>query len=196
MVFCCHSPSASRLDALNVQTRCSADLSWNKQVFELLLPFYHLQLVWTRSFQLHNCCSRDTLFLFSPLVVNPWDGFKKNPMDQQFLNYSRQPVWHQQPCHIHSQLYSRFPHSDAQVILQQVIFTTSRYLNTLSRCLVIDWLISCLCWQAVGQLDLTKEPVVVFNFLLGAVPSNLCVHVKRQVQPMLSWYFTKVSPQS
>ncbi len=42
VVFCCWSPSASGFDVLCVQRWYSAYLGFNKLLFELLLPFYHL----------------------------------------------------------------------------------------------------------------------------------------------------------
>ncbi len=42
---------------------------------------------------------------FGPFSVNPRDGCAwKIPVDQQFLKYSDQPVWHQQPFHDQSHL--------------------------------------------------------------------------------------------
>jgi len=58
------------------------------------------------------------------------------PVDQQFPKHPDQPIWHQQPCHVTSVL----PHSDAQIVLQQIILTMSTCLNTSSFCYVIDWL--------------------------------------------------------
>ncbi|AWO96124.1 Kinesin-like protein, partial [Scophthalmus maximus] len=43
VVFCCCSPSSSRFDVLCVQRWYSAFLGCNKWLFELLLPFYHLE---------------------------------------------------------------------------------------------------------------------------------------------------------
>ncbi len=55
----------------------------------------------------------------------------KIPVDQQFVKYSDRPVWLQQPFHVQSHLIPFLPHSDARFELQQVLFTTSRWLNAL-----------------------------------------------------------------
>lgn len=40
---------------------------------------------------------------FRPCSVNPADGCVGNlPVGQQFLKYSDQTIWHQQPCHVQS----------------------------------------------------------------------------------------------
>ncbi len=42
----------------------------------------------------------------------------KIPVDQQFLKYSDQSVWHQQPFHVQSHLIPFLPRSDARFELQ------------------------------------------------------------------------------
>jgi len=111
VVFCCCSSSASRFDVLCVQRCSSADLGCNEWLFEWLLPSYQLEAVWPFSCDLwrqQDIFSQRTaahwiFSLFQTSLCEPWRWlWEKSPVDQQFLKYSDQPVWHQQPCHVQS----------------------------------------------------------------------------------------------
>ncbi len=108
VVFCCCSTSASGFDVLCVQRWYSAYIGCNEWLFELLLPFYHLYPVCPFSSDINKAFSSTRLPLtgyflfFGPFSVNPRDGCV--PVDQQFLKYSDQPVWHQQPFHVQNHL--------------------------------------------------------------------------------------------
>ena len=62
----------------------------------------------------------------------------KIPVDQQFLRYLDQSIRHQQLCHVKVTHIPPGPRSDAQYELQQVVLTTSVYLNAVS------------CWYVIG----------------------------------------------
>ncbi len=117
VVFCCWSPSASGFDVLCVQRWYSAYLGCNEWLFELLLSFYHLYPVFPFSSDLwhpqgiyvHTTAGHWIFSLFRPFSVNPRDGCARKSIDQHFLRYSDQPVWHQQPFHVQSLKSPFFP---------------------------------------------------------------------------------------
>ncbi len=85
------------------------------------------------------------VLFFRLFSVNPRDGCAWK--SQQFLKYSDQPVWHQQPFHVQSHLNPLSSHADARFELQHVVFTTYRCLNALSCSHVIGWLAICVTKQ-------------------------------------------------
>ncbi len=75
------------------------------------LPFYNLSHHSPLTSDINKAFSSTQLpltgyfFFFEPFSVNPRDFIsEKIPEDQQFLKHSDQPVWHQQPFHIQSNL--------------------------------------------------------------------------------------------
>ncbi len=77
-------------------------------VFCLLLPFYHLSPVCPFSSDLWH---QQGIFIHTTAAHLIFSLFRsvrwlcvKIPVDQQFLKYSDQPVWHQQPFHVQSHL--------------------------------------------------------------------------------------------
>ncbi len=71
----------------------------------------------------------------------------ENPVDQQFVKYSDQPVWHQQPFHVQSHLNPLSSPFWRSVWTSASLFTTSRCLNVLSCSHVIGWLAICVTKQ-------------------------------------------------
>ncbi len=101
------------LQGLCVQRWCSAYLGCNKWLFELLLPFPSSQTsrlissdLWHQNGVFVHTTTAHWIFSLSwtiPCEPQRWLCVKI-PIDQQFLKYSDQPVWHQQPCHVQSHL--------------------------------------------------------------------------------------------
>ncbi len=119
VVFCCWSPSASGFDVLCVQ-RCILQIL---VVTSDYLSYCCLSIISNQS--AHSPLTSDInkafsstqlpltgyFLFFRPFSVNPRDGCVcvEIPVDQQFLKYSDQPVWHQQPFHVQSLKSSFFP---------------------------------------------------------------------------------------
>ncbi len=117
VVFCCWSPSASGFDVLCVQ-RCILQIL---VVTSGYLSYCCLSIISNQS--VHSPLTSDInktfsstqmpltgyFLFFRPFSVNPRDGCVKIPVDQQFLKYSDQSVWHQQPFHIQSLKSPFFP---------------------------------------------------------------------------------------
>lgn len=76
VVFCCSNPSNSRFSHSEMPSAQS-------KLAILLWP---------------HCL----LSLFQPFSVKSRDGWAWTPANQEFLKYSYQPVWHQQPCSLQS----------------------------------------------------------------------------------------------
>ncbi len=90
----------------------------------------------------------------------------ENPSRSAVSEILRAARLHQQPFHVQSPLNPFLPRSDARFELQQVVFTTSRWLNALSCCHVIGWLAICVTKQSnrlLGNRLLIKWPVSVYN---------------------------------
>ncbi len=85
----------------------------------------------------------------------------KIPVDQQFLKYSDQPVWHQQPFHIQSHL------NPLSSPFWCSVWTSESHLHHIQmpKCIELlpcDWLIGNLCYKAIEQVYLIKWPVSVY----------------------------------
>ncbi len=88
----------------------------------------------------------------------------KTPVDQQFLLYSDQSVWNQQPFHVQSHLNPFLPHSDARFELQQVVLTSSRCLNAL------------IHWRACSQEFHSPRHMCCGDVTIKVIWSNLIRH--------------------
>ena len=117
VVFRCRSPSSSRFHELCVQRWYSAFSGCDECLFELLLPSCDLEpvcpissdLSHQRGMFIHTAAAHWIFSLFQTILCKPYRWLcVKIPVDQQFLEYSEQPVWHQQPCHVQSHLTSSF----------------------------------------------------------------------------------------
>ncbi len=112
----------------------------------------HSPLTSTRHFCPHNCRSLD-MFSFSDHSLR-WLCVKI-PVDQQFLKYSEQPVWHKQTFHTQSHLK---PLSSP---FWCSVWTSESHLHhiLMPKCIELlpcDWLIINLCYQTIEQVYLIK----------------------------------------
>ncbi len=144
MVFCCCSPSASG------STCCAFRdcILHTLVVTSGYLSYCCLSIISNQS--AHSPMTSDINKAFSSTTAAHWIfslfrsilckpkrwSCMKIPVEQLFLKYADQSVWHQQPFHVQSHLNPL--NSDARFEFQQVIFTTSRCLNAMSCCHMIS----------------------------------------------------------
>ncbi len=92
----------------------------------------------------------------------------KIPVDQQFLKYSDQLIWHQQPWHIQNHL---LPRSDLWFELQKIILTMSACIDALCCCHVIG---GYLCYWTGAPKKVAGECICALNYSCQRMYVYLC----------------------